>query len=290
MSSTKRSYLDTLNAGRQRRPSSALEELNRSLEGFEQRLDRHRDEAAEFLREPLHYAEDTVAGRQREEYRYVPPAPRQHVAGHAPDRSRAPDEGLATLGRIAVDLKSLRDEVRFQTNHGMKREFDSLRREMERGVTPAPAADLSGEFERLATMIKTITSTSNDGVVSALRVELDQVRSALESLERVDAERDQRWQALEERVSAGNATPAMESLHERIAEVGQSLARLPDSLPLRGIEERMRTLATAIDHFSRQERHGGEAYAAIDARLEEISRAIVATSASMPAAVQDPAP
>jgi len=39
---SKRSYLDTLNAGRQRRPHTSLEELNRSLETLEQRLDRTR--------------------------------------------------------------------------------------------------------------------------------------------------------------------------------------------------------------------------------------------------------
>ncbi|TIU35069.1 MAG: hypothetical protein E5W38_03395, partial [Mesorhizobium sp.] len=39
---SKRSYLDTLNAGRQRRPHTSLEDLNRSLETLEQRLERTR--------------------------------------------------------------------------------------------------------------------------------------------------------------------------------------------------------------------------------------------------------
>ncbi|MGB3830646.1 MAG: hypothetical protein WA975_02130, partial [Mesorhizobium sp.] len=42
----KRSYLDTINAGRQRRPHTTLEQLNRSLETLEKRLDRSREEAA----------------------------------------------------------------------------------------------------------------------------------------------------------------------------------------------------------------------------------------------------
>src|ERR1700754_2792390 len=43
---SKRSYLDTLNAGRQRRPHTTLEQLNRSLETLEQRLERTREETA----------------------------------------------------------------------------------------------------------------------------------------------------------------------------------------------------------------------------------------------------
>ena len=42
---SKRSYLDTLNAGRQRRPQTTLEQLNRSLETLEQRLGQTREEA-----------------------------------------------------------------------------------------------------------------------------------------------------------------------------------------------------------------------------------------------------
>ena len=41
---SKRSYLDTLNAGRQRRPQTTLEQLNRSLETLEQRLGQTREE------------------------------------------------------------------------------------------------------------------------------------------------------------------------------------------------------------------------------------------------------
>ena len=45
---SKRSYLDSLNAGRQRRPYATLEQLNRSLETLEQRLGRNREEAPDY--------------------------------------------------------------------------------------------------------------------------------------------------------------------------------------------------------------------------------------------------
>jgi len=43
---SKRSYLDAVNAGRQRRPYASLEQLNRSLDTLEQRIERNREEVA----------------------------------------------------------------------------------------------------------------------------------------------------------------------------------------------------------------------------------------------------
>ena len=40
---SKRSYLETLNAGRQRRAHSSMEQLNKSLETLEQRIGRNAD-------------------------------------------------------------------------------------------------------------------------------------------------------------------------------------------------------------------------------------------------------
>ena len=59
---SKRSYLDTLNAGRQRRPNTTLEELNRSLETLEQRLERTREDTASV---PIRVGPAPAALRQR---------------------------------------------------------------------------------------------------------------------------------------------------------------------------------------------------------------------------------
>ncbi|RVC33096.1 hypothetical protein EN781_33635, partial [Mesorhizobium sp. M4A.F.Ca.ET.090.04.2.1] len=60
---SKRSYLDTLNAGRQRRPHTTLEQLNRSLETLEQRLERTREDTAERL-DPRRQPEPRYASAQ----------------------------------------------------------------------------------------------------------------------------------------------------------------------------------------------------------------------------------
>ena len=48
---SKRSYLDTLNAGRERKPSTTLEQITQSLQNLESRLDRSRDALDEFGRD-----------------------------------------------------------------------------------------------------------------------------------------------------------------------------------------------------------------------------------------------
>ena len=60
---SKRSYLETLNAGRQRRPYSSLEQLNRSLETLEQRIGHNADTLSD---RPSHGGRDrTCPARHR---------------------------------------------------------------------------------------------------------------------------------------------------------------------------------------------------------------------------------
>ena len=49
---SKRSYLDAVNAGRQRRSYASLEQLNRSLDTLERRIERNREEVAGNSRQP----------------------------------------------------------------------------------------------------------------------------------------------------------------------------------------------------------------------------------------------
>ncbi|WP_292155651.1 hypothetical protein, partial [Mesorhizobium sp.] len=64
---------------------------------------------------------------------------------------------------------------------------------------------------------------------------------------------------------------------------------LPQSLSLASLEEKVRTLAGAVDRFaSQQTMRGGETLAMIDERLDEISRAIVASTVAAQANAFDP--
>ncbi len=330
---TKRSYLDTLNTGRQRRPHTTLEQLNRSLETLEQRLDRSRDEVAERASqdargaEPRYARTDPYARQRPFEAPRAAQAPRAESPRTDPrarnaapsfeqnyqsiardiDRVRGQEDGVAMVGRIAGELRGLREELHEQVTGGLHREFEALRRDIDRAFQSAPSArdsaTLGMEFERLSGAIQSLSEKSDDRGVNLLRLELEQMRSALDTLAREESVRavdrrwddfDRRWSAFETRFDgdAGRRgdDPALAALTERLEQIGNAVNNLPESLSLRSLEEKVRTLAGAVDHFSQQGGRASKTFAMIDERLDEISRAIVASSVAAQANVQDPAP
>ncbi|MBZ9743910.1 peptidoglycan-binding protein [Mesorhizobium sp. CO1-1-7] len=322
---SKRSYLDTLNAGRQRKPQTTLEQLNRSLETLEQRLGQTREDATarpaprQYGAEPPYPASDprypaAQPTAQQRWYEDPQPAPRAHNPAPSPapfdqnyqaiardiDRVRGQEDSVAMVGKIAGELRGMREELRHQVTSGLQREFDALRKDIDRafqsnaksGTSGKGSAELGVEFERLSGAIKSLSEKSDDRSVNLLRLELEQVKAALdtlareESVQKVDRrwdEFDRRWTAFEDRVDADQRKrsddPALAALTDRLEQISNAVNNLPESLSLRSLEEKVRTLAGAVDHFaSQQDNRGGGTLAMIDERLDEISRAIVAST------------
>ncbi|MER9649148.1 peptidoglycan-binding protein [Mesorhizobium sp. M0199] len=320
---SKRSYLDTLNAGRQRKPHTALEELNRSLETLEQRLERTREETASHPgpRRPAaepRYPSAQPYGQQR---RYEDPRDAQRPKGPAAavdqnyqaiardiDRVRGQEDGVALAGKIAGELRGLREELRQQMTSGLQREFDALRKNIERAYQSngggKGSAELGVEFERLSGAIQTLAEKSDDRSVNMLRLELEQVKAALDTLAREESVQavgrrwddfDRRWSAFEDRVDADQRkrsdAPGLSALTERLEQISNAVSNLPESLSLRSLEEKVRMLAGAVDHFARQQdNRGSDTFSQIDERLDEISRAIVASTVAAQANSFDPEP
>ncbi|TIX01588.1 MAG: peptidoglycan-binding protein, partial [Mesorhizobium sp.] len=260
---SKRSYLDTLNAGRQRRSQTTLEQLNRSLETLEQRLERTREEpmARSDLRQsdPRQYGADArypaarPTGQQRW-YEDPQPAPRpkspmqgaaafeqnyQAIARDI-DRVRGQEDGVAMVGKIAGELRGMREELRHQMTSGLQREFEALRKDIERafqsgarpGASAKGSAELGLEFERLSGAIQTLAEKSDDRSVNMLRLELEQVKAALETLAREESVQkvdrrwddfDRRWTAFEDRVDANQRNrsddPGLSVLTDRLEQI-----------------------------------------------------------------------
>ncbi|MEW6634543.1 MAG: peptidoglycan-binding protein, partial [Pseudomonadota bacterium] len=336
---SKRSYLDTLNAGRQRRPHASLEDLNRSLETLEQRLERTRSDmserpdprrpaaepryaAAQPFGQPRWYedphsarAPQNPGAQSRVPQSPAPAAPAfsqnyQAIARDI-DRVRGQEDGVATVGKIAVELRGLREELRHQMTAGLQREFDALRQDIDRAMQTSHqhgasadkgSAELGLEFERLSGAIQTLAEKSDDRSVNLMRLELEQVKGALdtlareESVQRVDRrwdDFDRRWSAFEDRVDADQRkraeSPGLAALTDRLEQIGNAVNNLPESLSMHSLEEKVRTLAGAVDRFaSQQTTRGSETLAMIDERLDEISRAIVASTVAAQANALDP--
>ncbi|RWH75228.1 MAG: peptidoglycan-binding protein [Mesorhizobium sp.] len=323
---SKRSYLDTLNAGRQRRPHTTLEQLNRSLETLEQRLERTREDMSERPDPRRPSAEPRYASARP----YEDPRPAQPPKSPEPaafdqsyqaiardiDRVRGQEDGVAVVGKIAGELRGLREELRHQMTAGLQREFEALRKDIERAFQASAepggqsavggkgSAELGVEFERLSGAIQTLAEKSDDRSVNMLRFELEQVKAALDTLAREESVQavgrrwddfDRRWTAFEDRVDADQRkrsdAPGLSMLTDRLEQISNAVNNLPESLSLRSIEEKVRTLASAVDHFARQQdNRGSSTFGMIDERLDEISRAIVASTVAAQANSFDPEP
>lgn len=306
---SKRSYLDTLNAGRQRRPLSTLDQLSESLQALEQQISR--PQASEprypgsqpYAQRPLDDLYAPKSQRPYQQARPVPqPAPRheqtyQSLARDI-DRVRGQEDSIASVGKIASELSSLRDELRHQMTAGIHREFESLRSDIGRAYKAGPSfkenTELGREFERLSGAIQTLTERGDERSINMLRLELEQVRSALDMLAREESVQsvdrrfedfDKRWSAFASRVDADTRSsvdgPGIAMLADRLEQISIAVSNLPESLSLRSLEEKVRMLAGAVDHFiNRESDRGSDTLAMIDERLDEISRAIAASSAA----------
>jgi localization factor PodJL len=306
---SKRSYLDTLNTGRQRRSGSTIEEIGRTLDEIGARLDRSKNEP----RPPLRSFDRHAAERQAYQ-----PAPYPGSTSRSPDlssrfrpeteasmhdlarsveQSRRDEEGVSSIARIASELKSMREELHQQMSSGLHQEFEALRADIQHAYTVTNrgtgGVDLTAELAHLSDSIAALAKRSDDRGIAMLRTELDQVRQTMDQLAREDTvtavERrwddfDRRFDRFERRVSEnaaheGATDPAIAALTARLEQIGNAVNNLPESLSLRTMEDKVRTLASVLEQFARQQNGiGPDSFSQIEERLDEISRAIVASS------------
>ncbi len=139
-----------------------------------------------------------------------------------------------------------------------------------------------------------LTQRSDERPLNVLRLELEQARAAIDSLAREDTVRSigSRWDDFERRMSSFEdnmsaelrsraPSPSVDALNDRLEQMQAALSGLPESLPLRALDEKIRKLSGAVEQFvQRQETRQPQPLIAIETRLDEISRAIVASAVS----------
>lgn len=287
----RRSYLDSLNAGRPRRPQNTLDELNRSLERLGERLERRDDQTRGGF------------GREQERPRAAE-LPSQRSAQEMPRPAMRPerdvaaprdDAYMATTGRLAAEVKGLREELRQQMTFGLQHEFENLRADISRAYAASASSGgkssgkLAEELERITDSIQLLSERSDDRGVNMLRLDIEQVRAEIESLAREETLRsmdsrwdhfDRRWDDLEHRIdSRAKQDPGLSALNDRLQQITDAVNNLPESLSLKSLEDKVRTLAGSVDQFSRQQDdRTPQFFGVVEQRLDEISRAIVASA------------
>ncbi len=302
-----RSFLDNLNSGRRRRARTSIEDLNRSLGDLETRFgnlrgdeesdenDRRSRRLADDWRPQAGQPADRTDGPAFAAPERSPAAPESPIAAIRRDLERSRRQSAShTAGDMSADMKALREDIRQQMTAGMRREFDSLRKDIEHTYrnSGSDGRELSAELERLSNTLHLMAERSDDRGLDMLRGELEQVRHTLAELAREETVRsmDERWSRIEQNSFARtDKDPAIAMLRERLEQIGEAVGNLPDSRALRSLEEKVRSLSTSMDQFShRNPATPDDTFETIFGRLDEISRAIASSPRQAQALQSEP--
>ncbi|OWV92008.1 hemagglutinin [Rhizobium sp. R635] len=239
------------------------------------------------------------AGRERPYGREQTPQIREPMPRAAAPQPafRAGDD---TMTEIAQALVNLRQDLKRDISEGVTREMNALRAELREIKTSAGdgrfADDIRADMSRLAQSITHLTGRSAGPEAAGLREDFEELRSLMDGLAREDSLRhmENRWDGFESRLAALDTEGLQEelvSLAYRLDDIKRHIGGMGESPAVRALEDKLIAIATAMEQFGNMiqphDRIMSEQFAAMDMRLDEISRAIAASGRT--AAANDPA-
>ncbi|WP_026613321.1 peptidoglycan-binding protein [Ensifer aridi] len=294
------------------RPS--LDALNRTIEGLEARIEglmgsvsrephqpeRQRPTASDAVSEILQRQRALNAARERPLRERIPPREADRLASSRPTdeapyqsayAAAPPPARSSGAADIAEALVGLRQDLKRDISDGLSREMHALRSEI-RGIKVEAAQDrrfaedVRDEIERLAAGIKELGRQASPSEADALRTEFDDLRAMIDGLAREDSMRrmENRWNGVEDRLNAfdQNRDDELLALAYRLDEIKSQINALNKGSAVEVLENKLVAVAQAIELLGRQiqpdDRRFASQFADLDARLDEISRAIAAGS------------
>ncbi|MBB2969638.1 peptidoglycan-binding protein [Mesorhizobium sp. RMAD-H1] len=286
-----RSPLEDLNAQRVRRMPSPLDELNRTLEGLEKRLNDLDAPQTGSQRRPF-LQDDAFPA-------YAPAREAAHGGQAREENARHRRQDADGFSAIAAELKQLRGELRQEMSSTMRREFEVLNHDMQRlrqsVLAEGYSAQLGAELSRISENVQALSERTDNETAHGLQRDLEELKRTVQTLAREESLRrlshrwdefDERFDAFEQRQSARDsvADPAIEALTARLEQIRHAIDTLPQSQShsIRNLEDRINVLAGTIEKIARPQ---GQAVPPqfmqqMDERLDEISRAILSSSIS----------
>lgn len=205
----------------------------------------------------------------------------------APQAVQQPD---LAMKEIAQALVGLRQDLKRDISEGLGREVDGLRNEMRAIRQFAEVRDngddIRDDLQRLSQSINQLGRQSNRSEADTLRVEFDDLRSVLDGLAREDSVRrvEDRWSGLEQKISAydQNRDDELLALAHRLDELKAQIQSASAVPALREVDSKLQAVAQAVEVLGRNvqpdDRRLVSKFEGIDQRLDEISRAIAASS------------
>jgi localization factor PodJL len=263
-------------------PVDAILERQRNLGSARERvasvIDRQRPEP------PRHDAVRPDASRSDGRYEAGPLPPQEHAWDRPAPRVAAPDPALS---EIAATLGALRQELRQGLDQtGDLREslgaIHSEMRSLKSAAATAPVMDLEAlrqDLGHLGASLDRLERSSRSADTGHLRADLDELRAMLTGVAHEESLR-----SLEARVAAFDPNAVREELVQlawRIDGLKSGLGDLSAGPAVRALEDKLMALAGAVEAVGRnvQNQTGiAEHFSTLDHRLDEISRAIAASS------------
>ena len=257
-----------------------------------------REQASYAQRERTEYQRQSAPAPAPASERSIPaaraamPQPAAPVAAH-----RASED---TMTEIAQALVNLRQDLKRDISEGVTREMDALRSELREITTSAAggghfASDIHADMGRLAESINQLAGRSHTADTHGLRGEFEELRSLMDGLARENSLRhmEDRWDGFETQLHALDTAGLQEelvALAYRLDDIKRHIGGMGESPAVRALEDKLISIATAMEQFGGMiqphDRAMSEQFAAVDSRLDEISRAIAATGRA--AATGDP--
>jgi localization factor PodJL len=268
--------MEQVNVNRARRDATSLDSLNRTLETLESQL-------RNAMKPEIHEEGQDIADRfaALASRAGQPASPSRGAVQSASTLASQRSDGKHDLSAIAAQLKQLREEMRDEIEAPVPGRFEPHGEAMNR-LSQSVASDGGGAMNR---------GRTESSHLSMLRGDLNELKRTVDTLAREESVKSlgNRWDAMDERfdafaqrrpVGTGEANVSLGSLEERLDEIRQAMDVLPHSLQLTNVEDKLKLLAGAVEQMSRK---NGSSLPAkfmqqVDERLDEISRAIVATS------------
>ncbi|WP_034853958.1 peptidoglycan-binding protein [Sinorhizobium sojae] len=294
---------------------SSLDALNRTIEGLEARIEGLMSSVSREPRQPerphapannpvseiLQRQRVLSAGRERSPLR-------EHLAAREAERSapaRHPEARFqphspvpapartSAANEIAEALVGLRQDLKREISDGLVREMHTLHSEI-RGIRSEVAqdrgfaADVRSDMQRLAESINQLGRLAPSAQADALRAEFDDLRATLDGLAREDSMRrmENRWSGVEDRLNAfdQNRDDELVALAYRLDEIKTQITSLNKGPAIDALEDKLVAVAQAVEQLGRQmqpdDRRLASQFAELDARLDEISRAIAVNGRS----------
>lgn len=227
------------------------------------------------------------AAAERAAYREPVPAPRAPAPAAAPVYGASND----TMTEIAQALVNLRQDLKRDISEGVTREMNALRGELREIKSSAQdnrfADDIRADMGRLAQSIDQLSHRSASPEAAGLRSEFDELRSLMDGLAREDSVRhmERRWDSFENQLHTIDTAGLQEelvSLAYRLDDIKRHIGGMGESPAVRALEDKLISIASAMEQFGSMiqphDRAMSEQFAAMDTRLDEISRAIAASS------------